>query len=431
MPSFDGLNVLVDGLYRFEPQGSGISTYARTLGDGLSALGCNVSWLSGAATPGGKADALSDEVALADLQPRLSGLRSRAQTALRMSEGLTTASVTARRLTPTGAVVDRQGVASANNGFLAPNLFVKAHYRHMLLRQFTSVRTNEKIDVLHLTAPLPVRMAGVKVVTTIHDLVPIRLPWTTPDNKAEFISRVRTSAKLSDLIITVSEASKRDIVEILDVDPDRVAVTWQPSDLAPLTDQERRDLPRVLSRFGLAEQGYALFVGAIEPKKNLRRLIEAFLETDSDMPLVIVGRKAWMWEDEIGFIEALGEAPRSRLRFLGYAERDDLRRLYAGAQMFLFPSLYEGFGLPPLEAMNAGCPVLASDRGSLPEVCGDGAVYADAMDRDDLRRKIEQMMGDEALRARLSDAGRRRAQAFSQEAYVAALASAYARLQAS
>jgi glycosyltransferase involved in cell wall biosynthesis len=81
--------------------------------------------------------------------------------------------------------------------------------------------------------------------------------------------------------------------------------------------------------------------------------------------------------------------------------------------------------------MNAGCPVLASDRGSLPEVCGDGAVYADAMDRDDLRKKIEQMMGDEALRARLSDAGRRRAQAFSQEAYVAALASAYARLQAS
>jgi glycosyltransferase involved in cell wall biosynthesis len=428
MPSFDGLNVLVDGLYRFEAQGSGISTYSRTLGDGLSALGCNVSWLSGASMAGGRPDALADEVALADRPPQLSGLRERAQTIRRMGQGLTSASVTARPLTSTGAVFANQGAPSPNSVFLAPDIFVKAHYRHMLLRQFTDIRAAAKFDVLHLTAPLPVRMAGVKTVTTIHDLVPIRLPWTTPDNKSEFIDRVRTSAKLSDLIITVSEASKRDIVEILDMDPDRVAVTWQPSDLATLTDQEREDLPRVLSRFGLAEQGYALFVGAIEPKKNLRRLIEAFLETDSDMPLVIVGRKAWMWEDEIGFIEALSEAPRSRLRFMGYAERDDLRRLYAGAQMFLFPSLYEGFGLPPLEAMNAGCPVLASDRGSLPEVCGDGAGYADAMDRDDLRRKIEQMMGDQGLRARLSDAGRKRAQAFSKDAYVSSLASAYAKL---
>lgn len=114
-----------------------------------------------------------------------------------------------------------------------------------------------------------------------------------------------------------------------------------------------------------------------------------------------------------------------------YAERDDLRRLYAGAQMFLFPSLYDCFGLSPLEAMNAGCPVLASDRGSLPEVCGDGALYVDAMDRDDIRRKIEQMMSDDGLRASLALAGRKRAAAFSMEAYVAALASAYARLQTS
>jgi glycosyltransferase involved in cell wall biosynthesis len=431
MPSFDGLNVLVDGLYRFEAQGSGISTYARTLGEGLAALGCNTSWLSGSALTGRKADALSDEVALADRPPQLSGLRKRAQTLRRMGEGLTSANSTARRLAPASAVLANEGSYPANNVFLAPDVYVKAHYRHMLLRQFTEIRAVGKVDVLHLTAPLPVRMRGVKTLTTIHDLVPIRLPWTTPDNKSEFIDRVRTSAKLSDLIITVSEASKRDIVEILDVDPDRIAVTWQPSDLAPLTDQERAHLPRALSRFGLTQQGYALFVGAIEPKKNLRRLIEAFLETDSDMPLVIVGRRAWMWEDEIGFIDTLSAAARSRLRFLGYAGRDDLRRLYAGAQIFLFPSLYEGFGLPPLEAMNAGCPVLVSNRGSLPEVCGDGALYADAMDRNDIRRKIEQMMGDDGLRASLAVAGRKRAAAFSTEAYVAALASAYARLQTS
>jgi alpha-1,3-rhamnosyl/mannosyltransferase len=130
------------------------------------------------------------------------------------------------------------------------------------------------------------------------------------------------------------------------------------------------------------------------------------------------------------FYRHVGAAARSRLRFLGYAERDDLRRLYAGAQMFLFPSLYEGFGLPPREAMNAGCPALASDRGSLPEVCGD-TLYVAAMNRDDIRRKIEQMMSDDGLRASLAVAGRKRAAAFSTEASVAALTSAYARLQTS
>jgi hypothetical protein len=220
MPSFDGLNVLVDGLYRFEAQGSGISTYARTLGEGLDALGCNVSWLAGSAVAGGKADALSDEVALADRPPQLSGLRKRAQTLRRMGEGLTSANATARRLAPASAVLANAGSYPANNVFLAPDVYVKAHYRHMLLRQFTEIRAVGKIDVLHLTAPLPIRMAGVRTVTTIHDLVPIRLPWTTPDNKSEFIDRVRTSAKLSDLIITVSEASKRDII----VFPEKVAL---------------------------------------------------------------------------------------------------------------------------------------------------------------------------------------------------------------
>jgi glycosyltransferase involved in cell wall biosynthesis len=425
MPSFDGLNVLVDGLYRFEAQGSGISTYSRTLGDGLTAIGCNVSWLSGASVAAGRPDPLTDEVALAERTPQLSGLRKRAQTLLRIGEGLTSPHVTARRLAPAGAVLAPHGASKANNVLLAPDLFAKAHYRHMLLRQFTHIRTMAKVDVLHLTAPLPVRMKGVKTVTTIHDLVPIRLPWTTPDNKSEFIDRVRTSAKLSDLIITVSEASKRDIIEILDVDPDRIVVTWQTTDLAPLSDEECESVPRVLSRFGLVPQEYALFVGAIEPKKNLRRLIEAFLETDSSMPLVIVGRKAWMWEDEIDFVSILGESARARLRFLDYIGREDLRRLYAGAQMFLFPSLYEGFGLPALEAMRMGVPVLASTAGSLPEICGDAAVFVDPHDIGGIRKSIESLMSNEELRARLAAAGRCRAARFSLQACVERLASAY------
>jgi glycosyltransferase involved in cell wall biosynthesis len=429
VPSIRGLKVLIDGVYRHEAQGTGISAYSRTLGVGLEKLGADVSWLSGAEAPG-KAGKLADEVALADPPAPARGPRRYVQTALRMGQGIATARMTARKLGGAGVVLADPAAPRAGATYLAPGLFVKAHYRHMLLREFAEVRVPDEVDVLHLSAPMPVKMKGVKTVTTIHDLVPIRLPWTTPDNKSEFIQRVRTNAKLSDLIVTVSEASKRDIVEILDIDPAKVAVTWQPSDLAPLTAQERDSIPRVLGKFGLSPQGYALFVGALEPKKNLRRLIEAFLETDTGIPLVIVGRRAWLWESDAAFIETLGDKAKARLNFLGYVGREDLRRLYAGAQMFLFPSLYEGFGLPALEAMTAGCPVVTSNAASLPEVCGDGALYADPLDRDDIRAKIEQLMRDPGLRTALGEAGRAQAKRFSFDTYVAKLGEAYGKLLA-
>jgi glycosyltransferase involved in cell wall biosynthesis len=342
-----------------------------------------------------------------------------------MMAGLSTPAVTARRI-DRRVVVPDQHESNQDTTWLASNLFTHAHYRHMLLRQFTEVRLPEKFDVLHLSLPAPITVKGVKTVTTIHDLIPIRLPYTTTDNKAEFTARLRRLARTSDLIVTVSEASKKDIVGILDVDPARVAVTYQCSDLLPLQKDEIATVSRVLARFGLEQQNYALFVGALEPKKNLKRMIEAFLDTDSDMPLAIVGRKAWMWESELGWVEsAIGEKARKRLRFLGYVGRDDLRLLYSGAQFFLFPSLYEGFGLPALEAMTLGCPVITSNASSLPEVCGEAALYADPLDRSDILQKIEKLMADSVLREKLAQAGVAQAAKFSFPAYVGRLAAAY------
>lgn len=419
------LRIVIDGLYVGKRHGTGISTYARTLSATLAQMGHRICWLSGAEAPN-KQDKLVDEVSIADEPVEITGLRRNANTAWRMLQGLATSNTTARCASKTGAVISNSNIGS---NLLAPNLYVHAHYRHMLLRQFTEVALPCKADALHLTAPLPIRVRGLRTITTVHDLVPIRLPATTPDNKAEFIARLRTTARLSDLIITVSEASKRDVVDILNVDPDRIAVTYTPSDLEPLGADERGYLERSLARFDLLPDGYLLFVGALEPKKNIRRLIDAFLAVDTSIPLVIVGGKGWMWERELGDLEdILGPASRARLKFLGYVARSDLRFLYAGARAFAFPSLYEGFGVPALDALAAGLPTLVSNAGSLPEVCGKAALYADPWDQNDIRDRIGDLLFDNDLRARLATAGPIQAAQFSSTAYADRLAQAYARL---
>lgn len=310
--------------------------------------------------------------------------------------------------------------------YLAPNLYVHAHYRHMLLRKFTEVKLDLAPDVLHLTTPLPIEMENVQTVVSILDLIPLRLPYTTTDNKSEFAARVRKCADDAKLIITISETSKADIVSMLDVDPQKVAITHLPSKIGYLCGDERSRLPHSLSRFGLSPDEYLLFVGAQEPKKNLKRLIEAFLDVDTAFPLVIAGPRGWLWEREVGAALApLSDKARSRLKFIGYVEVADLQRLYAGALGFTYPSLYEGFGLPALEAMASGCPVITSNTSSLPEVCGEAALYVDPFNRNDIRNSIERLIGDKNLREQLSAMGIERAKLFTFARYMRDLASAY------
>ena len=423
------MRVLIDGGYRSLPQGTGIKSYARTLEASLKQLGHEVLWLSGARVFGDP-DLLSDAVHVGDDRPVTSGLRRYLNTGQNMSLGLLQGVAGARRLREHDAVISRPDDLPQGTTLLAPDLFVRAHYRHMLLRQFTEVKTSERLDVLHLTAPLPVRIRAAKTIVTLHDLVPIRLPYTTSDNKREFIDRVRTNVRLADLVMTVSEASKREIVDLLGVNPDRVVVTWQPSDMEPLDAEERTTLPRTLARYGLEQEQYGIFVGAIEPKKNVRRLIDAFLDAHDTMPLVLVGQKSWMWESEIGDLDQrLGEIARKRIRIVGHVPRNDLRKLLAGARLLTFPSLYEGFGLPPLEAMRMGCPVLSSHAGGLAEVCDSAALVVDPWDTDSIRAGISRLIEDAPLRLKLREAGYAQAAKFSADKYLTRLTEAYARLR--
>jgi glycosyltransferase involved in cell wall biosynthesis len=426
------LRILIDAYNRDLEHGTGISTYSRQLARALTALGHKTHWLFARETPKG-ADALTGEVTFFDRPAPLSRVGRVTHLLKRVSQGFFGSTrIDAQLIRDGGTVVIDPERPHEANAYNASGLYERAHYKHLLRGKFTGVSLHDPMDVFHLTAPLPVKVKSnktIKTVATIHDLIPLRLPYTTLDNKREIIRRLRTTVELADQIITVSESSKNDIVNILGVDPDRISVTYQTSDLAPFRPSEHSALPRVLSRYGLEHKRYALFVSAIEPKKNLRRLIEAFLEVDSPLPLVIVGKKAWMWENEIGNIETVfGARALRRLRFLGYVPRVDLRYLYAGANFLAFPSLYEGFGLPALEAMQFGCPVLTSNISSLPEICGEAALYVDPFDRDDMREKIERMLNEPELRTWLTEAGREQAGKFTFDAYVQRLGAAYGKL---
>lgn len=426
------LRVLIDAYNRDLEHGTGISTYSRQLAQALTALGHKTHWLFARETPKG-ADALTGEVSFFDRPHERSRVGRVTHAVKRIGQGFFgSTKIPAQLIRDGGTVVIDPERPHETNAYNASGLYERAHYKHMLRGKFTKVSIRDPMDVFHLTAPLPVRIKGnksIKTIATIHDLIPLRLPYTTLDNKREIIRRLRTTIELADHIITVSESSKTDIVNILGVDPAKVSVTYQATDLAPFRPSEHNALPRVLARYGLEHKRFALFVSAIEPKKNLRRLIEAFLEVDSPMPLVVAGRKAWMWENEIGNLESVfGPRALRRLRFLGYVPRVDLRYLYAGANFLAFPSLYEGFGLPALEAMLFGCPVLTSHTSSLPEICGEAALFVDPFDRDDIREKIERMIREPELRTWLTEAGREQATKFTFDAYVQRLGEAYGKL---
>jgi glycosyltransferase involved in cell wall biosynthesis len=214
----------------------------------------------------------------------------------------------------------------------------------------------------------------------------------------------------------VSEATKADLVEILRVPPSKVVVIHEAVGPEFARPQSPEAVDAVVRRYGL-RRPYCLFVGNLEPRKNLPRLIEAFAEVrrragaeGRSAQLVLAGTRAWLHGGIFRAVEAHGLA--DAVAFTDYVPRGDLPALYAGATCFVFPSLYEGFGLPVLEAMAAGAPVVAARAGSIPEVAGDAALLVDARVPDEIAAAIEAVLTDGALRARLVARGRARAAQF-------------------
>jgi glycosyltransferase involved in cell wall biosynthesis len=276
-------------------------------------------------------------------------------------------------------------------------------------------------DVYHGPAVfLPHVKLGYRTVVTIHDLVSFLFPETVPRKYSLYMRLMtRLAARSADRVIAVSHATKQDLERILHVPPEKVVVIHEavgPEFSVPVADAT---VAATVARYGL-RRPYVLFVGNLEPRKNLARLIEAFAVLRRRPPgaeprpqLVLVGARAWLHGGIFRAVQTHGLA--DDVVFTGYVPLEDLPRLYAGAACFAFPSLYEGFGLPVLEAMAAGAPVVAARAGSIPEIAEDAAILVDARAPGELAAAIETVLGDAALRARLIERGRVRAATFSWE----------------
>ncbi|MGC8874416.1 MAG: glycosyltransferase family 4 protein [Chloroflexia bacterium] len=277
-----------------------------------------------------------------------------------------------------------------------------------------------RLDLLHspdFVLPERRRYAGV---ATVHDLAFLRFPRLVTPQAARYYGRVREAVRSAERVIAVSECTRRDLLELLDVPEEKVRVVHEAA--GPSFFPQKMDLQERRTFRGrvLAPQQFILFVGTIEPRKNLTGLLRAFhrmQERYADLKphprLVIAGEEGWLSEEVFRLVNELRLA--QEVAFIGSVPSADLVWLYRAARFFVFPSLYEGFGLPPLEAMACGTPVIASTAGALPEVVGDAGWLVPPEDTEGWAEVMARLWSDEAAREQLRVRGLERASRFSWE----------------
>jgi glycosyltransferase involved in cell wall biosynthesis len=272
------------------------------------------------------------------------------------------------------------------------------------------------VDVLHVQYTAP-PFCRVPVVVTIHDLAFERMPETfTRRGSFQLKLTVRRTAKKAARVATVSEYSRQDLLDIYKLPPEKVVVTYNGVESSfnprPSVPNEAEEVRR---RFGVSRD-FLLAVGSLQPRKNLVRLIRAYARLRSERQdfrpqLVIVGRKLWL-ASEI-FDEVKRHPWADDVILTGYVADEDLPALYRAARAFVYPSLFEGFGLPPLEAMACGTPVVTSDVSSLPEITGDAALLIDPNDERALASALIEVVNNDRLRAELREKGIAQAMKFT------------------
>ena len=279
----------------------------------------------------------------------------------------------------------------------------------------------EGVTLFHAPHYVLPPLVPCRSVVTIHDCIHLMFPQYLPNRLALVYARtsIGLASRRATRVLTVSESSKRDILRFVDVPADKIDVIYNAYDERFGVEPNEEDVIRVRERYQLHDE-FVLYAGNVKPHKNLERMIEAYdlvrKRGLDHLKLVLIG-------DEISKYAALRRAVHSHqlhkyVRFLGYLPEETLAVMYRLAGVFVFPSLYEGFGLPPLEAMASGTPVVTSNVSSLPEVAGDAAVLVDPYRPEAIADGIERVLCDETLRRDLRAKGLARARQFSWEASV-------------
>lgn len=273
-------------------------------------------------------------------------------------------------------------------------------------------RRADILHSLHYTTPLIGRFGRV---VTFHDMTFFLFPEKhTPVKKFFFRLMIPLSAKICDRIIAVSQSTKNDIQKILGVGQKKIDVVYET--INPLFSPKKNEAAAigVKTKYGIKNK-FILYAGTLEPRKNVDGLIKAYstIVGGTDCQLVIAGKKGWAYQSIFMTVKNL--ALERKIIFTDYVPDQDLAVLYNAAEIFVYPSFYEGFGIPPLEAMACGVPTITSNISSMPEVAGDGALLVDPNNSGDLSRAMRELLANESLRAKLVKNGLKRAAFFSRK----------------
>ena len=261
---------------------------------------------------------------------------------------------------------------------------------------------------------LPPTRRSTRTLLTVHDLSFLRYPEAFVPKLRRYLERlVPRSIARADVVLADSAATQADIVSLLGVPPDKVQVLYSGVHPCFRPEAELGERDRLQARYGIGGRPYVLSVGTVQPRKNYIRLIHAFnqLTNQPTNQLLIAGGRGWLYQDIFAEAEKQGDS----VRLLGFVDEADLPALYRNAVLFAFPSLYEGFGLPVLEAMACGVPVVCSDASSLPEVAGDAALLVDPHDEDALAEAMARGLEETDLRREMITRGLAQAARFTWE----------------
>jgi glycosyltransferase involved in cell wall biosynthesis len=289
-------------------------------------------------------------------------------------------------------------------------------------------RVHMPVDLFHVTDYRIVRM-DCPVVATLHDALPIKYPeWCSTRLRGTKNWLQVKAARKADHVIALSHFAIDELVECFGIDPQRVSVVPCGVDETWLQAPAAEAVSATLAEHGL-RSGYFLFVGTLQPRKNLERLLDAWLGLPAAMraerALVIVGSAGWRCESLLARLAAARQNGENLIWLNQLACEEKLRHVFAGAGVFVFPSLYEGFGIPVVEAFASGVPVVASNTTSLPEVTCGAALEVDPMSADAIRQGMLDLVQDHALRARCIEAGNARSRELTWQATARATAAVY------